>query len=113
LLRPAQSVGRDMRDFDDNVLSHLVGMPERRRAGEENAVGEDAVIRGHGLAGAFLVWAAERLHRFESHLVMQQGGGPLTRAMRRVGEYLLVFEALLERPRYLIVAIVATFVVIL
>ena len=113
LVRPAQSVGRDMRDFDDNVLSHLVGMPERRRAGEESAAGEDAVIRGHGLAGAFLVWTAERLHRFESHLVMQQGGGPLTRAMRRVGEYLLVFEALLERPRYLIVAIVATFVVIL
>lgn len=113
LLRPVQSVGRDMRDFDDNVLSHLVGMPERRRAGEENAAGEDTVIRGHGLAGAFLVWTAERLHRFESHLVMQKGGGPLTRAMRGIGEYLLVFEALLERPRYLIVAIVATFVVIL
>jgi NADH:ubiquinone oxidoreductase subunit 5 (subunit L)/multisubunit Na+/H+ antiporter MnhA subunit len=113
LIRPAASVGRDMRDFDDNVLSHLVGMPERRRAGEESAAGEDAVIRGHGLAGAFLAWSAERLHRFESHLVMQRGGGPLTRALRSVGDYLLVFEALLERPRYLIVAIVATFVVIL
>jgi hypothetical protein len=111
LIRPAQSVGRDMRDFDDNVLSHLVGMPERRRAGEE-AVADD-VIRGHGLAGTFLEWTAERLHRFESHLVMQQGGGPLTRALRRIGDYLLVFEALLERPRYLILAIVATFVVIL
>ena len=111
LIRPAQSVGRDMRDFDDNVLSHLVGMPERRRAGEE-AVADD-VIRGHGLAGTFLEWTAERLHRFESNLVMQQGGGPLTRALRRIGDYLLVFEALLERPRYLILAIVATFVVIL
>jgi NADH:ubiquinone oxidoreductase subunit 5 (subunit L)/multisubunit Na+/H+ antiporter MnhA subunit len=111
LIRPAQSIGRDMRDFDDNVLSHLVGMPERRRAGEE-AVADD-VIRGHGLAGALLEWAAERLHRFESHLVMQQGGGPLTRALRRIGDYLLVFEALLERPRYLILTIVATFVVIL
>jgi hypothetical protein len=86
-------------------------MPERRRAGEE-AVADD-VIRGHGLAGTFLEWTAERLHRFELHLVMQQGGGPLTRALRRIGDYLLVFEALLERPRYLILAIVATFVVIL
>ncbi|MBU0752588.1 MAG: hypothetical protein KJ787_06710 [Gammaproteobacteria bacterium] len=113
LIRPAIAVGHDMRDFDDNVLSHLVGMPQQRRTGEEGERDEDAVIRGHGLAGAFLVWTADRLHRFESHLVMQQGSGPLTRAMRRIGEYLLVFEALLERPRYLIVAIVATFVVIL
>ena len=113
LLRPAVAVARDMRDFDDNVLSHLVGMPNGRQGGEVDASIEDDVIRGHGLAGNFLVWAAERLNRFESHLVMQQGSGPVTRAVRRVGEYLLVFEALLERPRYLILAIVATFVVIL
>jgi NADH:ubiquinone oxidoreductase subunit 5 (subunit L)/multisubunit Na+/H+ antiporter MnhA subunit len=113
LIRPTRSVGRDMREFDDNVLAHLVGMPERRRGGEDAASGRDEVIRGHGLAGAFLIWAAERLHRFESHLVMQQGGGPLTRTLRLVGEYLLVFEGLLERPRYLILLVVATFVVIL
>jgi NADH:ubiquinone oxidoreductase subunit 5 (subunit L)/multisubunit Na+/H+ antiporter MnhA subunit len=113
LIRPARAIGRDMRDFDDNVLAHLVGMPARRRAGALPKTGEDAVIRGHGLAGAFLVWFAERLHRFESHLVMRQGNGPLARALRRAGDYLLVFEALLERPRYLVLLIVATFVVIL
>jgi len=113
VIRPTVAVGHDLRDFDDNVLSHLVGMPERRRAGEESAAGEDDVIRGHGLAGAFLVWTAERLNRFEANLATQHGGGPLTRAMRVVGDYLLVFEALLERPRYLILAIAATFIVIL
>ncbi|MDO8960011.1 MAG: proton-conducting transporter membrane subunit [Rhodocyclaceae bacterium] len=113
LIRPAHAIGRDMRDFDDNVLAHLVGMPTRRRAGEERVAGVDAVIRGHGLAGAFLVWVAERLHRFESRLVMRQGNGPVARALRRVGDYLLVFEAMLERPRYLVLVVVATFVIIL
>jgi hypothetical protein len=33
--------------------------------------------------------------------------------MRRVGDYLLVLEGLVERPRYMILLVVATFVVIL
>lgn len=113
LIRPTRAVARDMRDFDDNVLAHLVGMPARRRAGAYAEADRDKVILGHGLAGALLVWVAERLHRFESRLVMRQGAGPLVRAMRRAGEYLLVLEALLERPRYLILLVVATFVIIL
>jgi hypothetical protein len=113
LIRPTRAVARDMRDFDDNVLAHLVGMPARRRAGAFSETEQDMVIRGHGLAGAVLVWVAERLHRFESRLVMRQGTGPLARAMRRAGEYLLVLEALLERPRYLILLVVATLVIIL
>lgn len=113
LVRPTRAIGRDMRDFDDNVLAHLVGMPARRRAGAPEKPATDEVIRGHGMAGAFLVWVAELLHRFESRLVMRQGTGPLVRALRRAGEYLLVFEALLERPRYLILLVLATFAIIL
>jgi NADH:ubiquinone oxidoreductase subunit 5 (subunit L)/multisubunit Na+/H+ antiporter MnhA subunit len=112
LIRPTVSIGRDMRDFDDNVLAHLVGMPERHRGGEAPP-GGDSVIRGHGLAGRLLVWLADRLHLVETHLVMRQGSGPVTRAARSVGDYLLVLEALVERPRYMILLVVATFVVIL
>ncbi len=113
LVRPTQAIGRDMRNFDDNVLSYLVGMPERHRGGRVVAIDDDRVIRGHGLAGAFLAWSAGHLQRFESNLVMQQSGGPVSRIMRRVGDYLLVLETLLERPRYLVLAVMAIFVVIL
>jgi hypothetical protein len=88
-------------------------MPERHRGGELLTNNEDRVIRGHGLAGAFLAWSAGHLQRFESNLVMQQSGGPVSRIMRRVGDYLMVFETLLERPRYLVLAVMAIFVVIL
>lgn len=113
LVRPTQAIGRDMRNFDDNVLSYLVGMPERHRGGRVGTIDDDRVIRGHGLAGAFLAWSAGHLQRFESNLVMQQSGGPVSRIMRRVGDYLLVLETLLERPRYLVLAVMAIFVVIL
>ncbi len=111
LVRPVQSVGHDMRDFDDKVLSHLVGMPERRRAGAD--ADDDGVIRGHGLAGRLLMWLAERFHHLESYLVLRRAEGPLTRLLRGAGDYLRALEALLEQPRYLILLVAATFVVIL
>jgi NADH:ubiquinone oxidoreductase subunit 5 (subunit L)/multisubunit Na+/H+ antiporter MnhA subunit len=113
LIRPAQAVGHDMRDFDDTVLSHLVGMPERRRAAVTTDSCADDVIRGHGLAGRLLIWVADRFRQLESYLVLHRAEGPLTRMLSGVGDYLRVLEALLERPRYLLLLVVATFVVIL
>lgn len=111
LIRPVRALGHDMRDFDDKVLANLVGMPERRRAGEADDA--DAVIRGQGLAGRLLLWSAGHCQRLERYLVMQRGEGPALRLLHRAGAYLQVLEALLEHPRYLILAILATFVVIL
>jgi NADH:ubiquinone oxidoreductase subunit 5 (subunit L)/multisubunit Na+/H+ antiporter MnhA subunit len=109
LVRPMQSVGRDMRAFDDEVLSRMVGMPPE----QVGVAGADEVIRGRGLAGRILAWVAEHLQRFETHLVLRAGGGSAGRLMRRAGEALLVIEGLLERPRYLLLLVLATFVVIL
>lgn len=115
LVRPLLAIGHDMRDFDDKVLSHLVGMPERRRAGDTQgeAGGGDEVIRGHGLAGRLLLWLGARFHQIEGYLVLRRTEGGLSRLLHNAGTYLQAFEALLERPRYLILAIVITFVVIL
>jgi NADH:ubiquinone oxidoreductase subunit 5 (subunit L)/multisubunit Na+/H+ antiporter MnhA subunit len=109
LVRPMQSVGRDMRAFDDEVLSRMVGMPPE----QVGVAGADEVIRGRGLAGRILAWVADHLQRFETHLVLRAGGGSAGRLMRRAGEALLVIEGLLERPRYLLLLVLATFVVIL
>jgi NADH:ubiquinone oxidoreductase subunit 5 (subunit L)/multisubunit Na+/H+ antiporter MnhA subunit len=113
LIRPAQAVGHDMRDFDDTVLSHLVGMPERQRVAATSDSCADDVIRGHGLAGRLLIWVADRSQQIESYLVLHRAEGPLTRALSGVGDYLRVLESLLEQPRYLLLLVVATFVVIL
>lgn len=109
LVRPTLGLARDVRDLDDRVVSRLVGLPEEARA-----VGEDErVVFGRGLAGSLLEWVAERLYGFERRLVLQEGGGQLSRLIRQIGEALLAVERLLERPRYLALLIMATFVVIL
>lgn len=114
LVRPTLGIARDVRDLDDRVVSSLVGLPEDARAAVTASAGSgDRVVFGKGLAGALLEWCAERLYAFERRLVLQEGGGRLSELIRLIGEYLLVVERLLERPRYLMLLIMATFVVIL
>ena len=120
LLRTTQTLGRDMRAFDDGVVSRLVGLPEQTRAaallddsGTAARGDGPSMVRAHGLAGAFMAWLAERLHRFELRLVLQPGGGVVTRLLHRLGEQLVAIETLLEQPRYLLLLVMATLVVIL
>ena len=118
LVRPTRQMARDVRNLDDNVVSRLVGLPESAgvpaflvASGEE--MNKDEVVRGSGLAGAFLEWTALKLHRFESRLLFQGGDSRLSRMLARIGTYLIAVEGLLSQPRYLLLLIMATLVVIL
>ncbi len=111
LTRPTQALARDMRAIDENVVSRLVGMPEAQRAAA--LIEKEAVVKGRGLAGELLMWVAERLDRFERNLVLQGGGGKLGEGLARLGAWLKQIESLLEQPRYLLLMIMATLVVIL
>ena len=111
LTRPTQALARDMRAIDDNVVSGLVGMPQGQRAA--SLLDGEAVVHGRGLAGGFLMWVAEHLNHFEQRLVLQGGGGRLGAGMRRLGNWLKWVEGLLEQPRYLLLMVMATLVVIL
>ena len=86
-------------------------MPEAQRAAA--LIEKEAVVKGRGLAGKLLMWSADRLDRFERHLVLQGGGGKLGEGLKRMGDALKVVEGLLEQPRYLLLMIMATLVVIL
>jgi hypothetical protein len=45
--------------------------------------------------------------------VLQSSGGSMARLLRRIGDAVRALEALLEEPRYLMLMVMATFVVIL
>ncbi|MFA7239729.1 MAG: proton-conducting transporter membrane subunit [Sulfuricellaceae bacterium] len=118
LVRPTQQMARDVRNLDDNVVSRLVGLPESAgvpaflsASGEE--MNKNQVVRGSGLAGALLEWSALKLHHFEARLLFQSGDSRLNRMLTRIGAYLLAAEGLLSQPRYLLLLIMATLVVIL
>jgi hypothetical protein len=53
------------------------------------------------------------LHWFEEHLVLKGGGEGMMEAIQRIGAYATRIEQLLAQPRYLLLLIMATFVVIL
>jgi NADH:ubiquinone oxidoreductase subunit 5 (subunit L)/multisubunit Na+/H+ antiporter MnhA subunit len=113
LVRPVARIGADVRDFDERVLSHLVGMPPQATDRQEDKAEGDDVIRAHGLAGRLLLWIADHLQRFETHLILRGGGGAMSGVLREAGRAFREIERLLEQPRYLLLAVAATFVVIL
>ncbi len=109
LLRPTAGFARDLRNFEEHFIDPAIGEAGRGRALDP----ERPLVRADGLPGRLLAAAAESLQRLENRLLLQGRGGAAERALRRLGGYLRTLENLLEQPRYLMMAVMATFVVIL
>lgn len=99
VVQPAQAVARDLRAADEKVLMPLLATSVE---GERPGVG-----------GRILGWAADWCDAVEQRLTQIASSGRPAQLMRQAGEYFLELEALLERPRYLLLVIAATFMVIL
>ncbi len=112
LVRPTQNIARDVRAIDENVVSRLVGLPAKTRTSAllENA---EIVVRGYGVAGALLEWVADHLDRFESRLILQESGSRINKTLTSLSAGFQSIEDLLEHPRYLLLVVMATLVVIL
>lgn len=106
LVRPTLSLGQDVTRLDARVIDRLVGVP---RSDPEAPL----TIAGHGLAGRALQRLADVLQRLEDRLVLQGRGGAAGRLLARAASVLVTVETLLEQPRYLMLMVMATFVVIL
>ena len=125
LVRPTQALARDLQAFDDQVVNRLVGLPaqagalasmadwEARHQGAEQPGPRAEFSAGPGLLGGFMDWLAGVLHWFEEHLVLRGGGEGLQRLLHLLGGYLQQVDELLTQPRYLLLLIMATLVVIL
>ncbi len=123
LVKPTNSLSRDSDNFDEQVVTRLLGMPtqgstvstlseweQRRRQG---GVSDGAIGQGRGVAGVLMERVASALHWFEEHLILKGGGEGLMKLLGLVGGYLQLIDHLLSRPRYLLLIVMATIVVIL
>jgi hypothetical protein len=124
LVRPTQALARDLRLFDEQVVTRAFGLPAQASAisslaawegqdGDGVRMAGDELVRGRGILGRTLEWAASLLHWFEEQLVLKGGGEGLLGAIERLGVLLNRVERLLGQPRYLVLLILLTFVVIL
>jgi NADH:ubiquinone oxidoreductase subunit 5 (subunit L)/multisubunit Na+/H+ antiporter MnhA subunit len=121
LVRPTRALARDAKQFDEQVVTRAVGLPHQAQAlssSSDSDAGwsgdaEGDVGRGRGIAGRLMEWIASMMHWFEEHLVLQGGGQGLMKAIHHLGRHLNRVEQLLSQPRYLLLLIMATVVVIL
>lgn len=124
VVHPTQALARDAQTFDDRAIDRMVGhtthggrVPASLGEWETRHLHEDeelhAVAWGRGLPGRMLEHVGRWLHWFEERLLLSSGGGGLMRALHGLARYLELTDRLLSLPRYLLLLIVLTFVVIL
>jgi NADH:ubiquinone oxidoreductase subunit 5 (subunit L)/multisubunit Na+/H+ antiporter MnhA subunit len=127
LVRPTRLLAQDTQAFDQQVVNRLVGLPGSASAvstlaqweafhhGRTGRVVGDSgdVGHGRGAIGRLLEAVAARLHWFEEHLVLKGGDVGIFNLVQRIGTVLSKIDVLLSEPRYLILLIVITFIVIL
>ncbi|MEE9343958.1 MAG: proton-conducting transporter membrane subunit [Gammaproteobacteria bacterium] len=127
LVKPILALSKDAQTFDQQVVNRLFGLPgsigavsslaqweEQKHAHSTQLDGDSGDIgRGRGLIGKLMEWIASLLHWFEEHLVLKGGDDGILQAVVRVGEALTKVDEMLSRPRYLLLMLLLTFVVIL
>lgn len=115
LVKPTQNLARDARSFDEKVVHKVVGLPGQASAlsSLDQLESESTIGKGRGVAGSIMEWTASKLGWFEEHLVLHGGDQGINKVIQHLGGYVLKIEILLSQPRYLMILIIATFVVIL
>lgn len=121
LARPTTEFAADIHSFDELVVNRVVGLSgssgaitslaqhqEQQQFGATNNIGT-----GRGAMGRILQWMASKLYWFEERLVLRGGGEGLLKGINFLGRYIQQIEQLLSSPRYLLLLIMATFVVII
>ena len=109
LVKPTLSFSQDVRGLEENFIDRLLGEPGKGKP----VHAERPLVVADGLPGLALAKLSEMLERLENHLLLRGRGGVAEQLLHRAGHYLRVVENLLEQPRYLMMAVMATFVVIL
>jgi formate hydrogenlyase subunit 3/multisubunit Na+/H+ antiporter MnhD subunit len=109
LVHPTTFFAHDLRRLEENFVDPLIGQP-----GAGQPVDTDRpLVMVDGLPGRVLALVADGLQKIENRLLLRGRGGMAEKFLLRAGNYLQTLESLLEQPRYLMMAVMATFVVIL
>lgn len=109
VVQPTLGFAHDLRRLETHFIERGIGEPGKGQAVDASL----PLVQADGLPGRFLAWLASWLQRLENRLLLRGRGGAAETMLRRLGSYLATLENLLEQPRYLMMAVMATFVVIL
>lgn len=120
---PTQQLAKEMRRLDEDVVTRLAGMPAQSRAVQSlhqvqqlqqgEPLGQASTAVGSGVFGRVVEHLAIATQWLENRLVMTEGGERFFSLLEKVGQLLYRVEHFLAQPRYLLVLVAVTFVVIL
>ena len=109
IVQPTEAFAHDVRGLEENFIDRAIG-----QAGQGRPIHpERPLILADGLPGKLLAATSAAFQHIENRLLLRGRGGAAERLLQRAGAYLQTLEHLLEQPRYLMMAVMATFVVIL
>jgi NADH:ubiquinone oxidoreductase subunit 5 (subunit L)/multisubunit Na+/H+ antiporter MnhA subunit len=124
LVKPVRNLAHDLSYFDDNIVDRLMGIPapaigvasslaqqEERILGARVDKGNNSFVTGTGLVGALAGWITALVHWFEDRLVLQGMSKDAMHFGREMGHLANKFEALVLRPRYLVLLVFITLLV--
>lgn len=123
LSKPTQKLAKEAQYFDEKVVDRITGISshanmlgtlshwEARKQGKIQVT--DQIGTGRGLLGSILEWMATSLQWLEERFILKGSGEGLLKGMNFLGQYLENVDKLLTQPRYVLVLIMATFVVVL
>ena len=123
LVKPTRALAHEAQLFDEQVVDRLIGIPshanmlstlsrlEASKQGLFTVANE--VGKGRGLFGFIFEWLAEAMQWLEDRLVLPSDGGALMKLVNYLGRHLEKIDHLLAQPRYLLLIIMATIMVVL
>jgi NADH:ubiquinone oxidoreductase subunit 5 (subunit L)/multisubunit Na+/H+ antiporter MnhA subunit len=125
LVRPIRRLAHDLNYFDDHIIDRVMGAPapaihtisslaqlEEKILGARLDNETDEFAHGSGLAGKLTEWFAALMHWFEARFVLRSIGKDTNRYGRKLGHAANKFEQLILRPRYLVLFVFITLLVV-
>jgi NADH:ubiquinone oxidoreductase subunit 5 (subunit L)/multisubunit Na+/H+ antiporter MnhA subunit len=125
LIRPISRLTHDLSFFDDHIVDRIMGTPapamrtisslallEEKKIGARLDNELDEFAQGSGLAGTLTEWFAVIVHWFEDRFILRGAGKDTTCFGRKFGHAANKFEQLILRPRYLVLFVFITLLVV-
>ena len=125
LIRPIRRLAHDLAYFDDHIIDYLMGAPapairtlsslaqqEEKILGARLDNDADAFAKGSGLAGKLTEGLAAVMHGFEDRFVLRGINKSVGIYGRKLGHAANKFEQLILRPRYLVLFVFITLLVV-
>jgi len=117
IVSPIKTIAKDAHRFEEKYISNMLGNTQHTTnkvaATELDGISKTGKLATAGLVGHFFEKIALYSEWIEDNLILKSSGEGLINIIQRIGQYLISIEELLNKPRYLMILVSITFVIII